>query len=311
MEPNTPNQRNRNTNTNTSTREWNEKAKRLPSTSCEQHRYRLHRTIFFPSTPGNSSRVHHHQSQPTRYPSRVARRTRHGIQRDPRHNKRAQQPGIGHNRPRAHQISGRLARGRSYPTRCLSCEVPMRNADADENPDKTGSDRKVAMAPTPNSRITTCHRPTQRVNAMVTFTCRRTTRASSLRSPVTVHRGYDEKTNRQSGRSPEGKTCHFPPPPPPPPQRIASRSLLSPEPRPWAGTRAAMIIAAKGIERMTRTNELMEAPTAFHNCLANPQPRERARYNQRGNKTLLNLTPVRRYEVTCKVKNRREVSGRR
>lgn len=63
-----------------------------------------------------------------------------------------------------------MALDNSYPTRCLSCEVPIKNADAVENPDKTGSDRKVAIAPTPNVRITMCHTPTQSVNATVTVT---------------------------------------------------------------------------------------------------------------------------------------------
>lgn len=67
-------------------------------------------------------------------------------------------------------MTGRVLFGKSYPTRCFSCDVPIRNADAVENPDKTGSDKKVAIAPTPNMRITMCHTPTHKVNVMVTAT---------------------------------------------------------------------------------------------------------------------------------------------
>lgn len=70
----------------------------------------------------------------------------------------------------AHQMTGSMALGNSYPTRCLSCEVPIKNADAVENPDRTGSDRNVAMAPTPKIRIIICQKPTQRVKARVTCT---------------------------------------------------------------------------------------------------------------------------------------------
>ena len=41
-----------------------------------------------------------------------------------------------------------------------------------------------------------------------------------------------------------------------------------------------------------------EIPTVSIYYLAKPQPRERARDNQRGKKTLLSLTPVRLCEMT-------------
>jgi hypothetical protein len=44
-----------------------------------------------------------------------------------------------------------------------------------------------------------------------------------------------------------------------------------------------------------------EIPTVPIHCLANPQPRERAWNNQRGKKTLLSLTLVRRCEMTYEV----------
>ena len=68
-------------------------------------------------------------------------------------------------------MTGRIDFGRSYPTRCLSCDVPIRKADAVENPDRTGSDRNVAMAPTPKMRMIMCQKPTHRVKATVTRTC--------------------------------------------------------------------------------------------------------------------------------------------
>ena len=68
-------------------------------------------------------------------------------------------------------MTGRIDFGRSYPTRCLSCDVPIRNAEAEENPDRTGSDRKVAIAPTPKMRMITCQKPTHKVKATVTCTC--------------------------------------------------------------------------------------------------------------------------------------------
>ena len=49
--------------------------------------------------------------------------------------------------------------------------MPIRNADAVEKPDNTGSDRKVAMAPTPKIRMIMCQNPTQSVKAIVTCTC--------------------------------------------------------------------------------------------------------------------------------------------
>jgi len=45
-------------------------------------------------------------------------------------------------------------------------------------------------------------------------------------------------------------------------------------------------------------NEIPTVPTC---SLANPQPRERAWKNQRGKKTLLSLTLVRRCEMTYEV----------
>ena len=50
-----------------------------------------------------------------------------------------------------------------------------------------------------------------------------------------------------------------------------------------------------------------EIPTVPIYCLANPQPRERAWNNQRGKKTLLSLTLVRRCEMTYEVQNKWEV----
>lgn len=46
----------------------------------------------------------------------------------------------------------------------------MRKADAVENPDSTGSDKKVAIAPMPKMRMIMCQKPTQSVNAIVTWT---------------------------------------------------------------------------------------------------------------------------------------------
>jgi len=52
-----------------------------------------------------------------------------------------------------------------------------------------------------------------------------------------------------------------------------------------------------------------EIPTVPIYYLANPQPRERAWKNQRGKKTLLSLTLVRRCEMTCEVQNKWEASA--
>lgn len=46
----------------------------------------------------------------------------------------------------------------------------MRNADAVENPERTGSDRNVAIAPTPKMRMIMCQKPTHSVKATVTCT---------------------------------------------------------------------------------------------------------------------------------------------
>ena len=49
-----------------------------------------------------------------------------------------------------------------------------------------------------------------------------------------------------------------------------------------------------------------EIPTVPIYYLANPQPRERAWKNQRGKKTLLSLTLVRRCEMTCEMQHKWE-----
>lgn len=95
-------------------------------------------------------------------------------------------------------MTGRIDLGKSYPTRCLSCEVPIRNADAVENPDRTGSDRKVAIAPTPKMRMTMCQKPTHRVKATVTWSCEWVTVSSERKARQTRKVGIYDIQGKQA-----------------------------------------------------------------------------------------------------------------